>query len=158
MDTLAFYKKANNKREEDEFMAEPRIKRSALKQYRGNLLIGAGWFNSEVFEVAAFNQQSDLERVIQFYDYVEIQPLGHYQPLVEQNLILDQARLKAIVLKIVECAQAHKIPVIATGDVHFVFEKDKIFKIPSAWRHKSHRLQSLKKNSLLRKSTMPMII
>ncbi len=128
MDTLAFYKKANNKREEDEFMAEPRIKRSALKQYRDNLLIGAGCFNSEVFEVAAFNQQSDLERVIQFYDYVEIQPLGHYQPLVEQNLILDQARLKAIVLKIVECAQAHKIPVIATGDVHFVFEKDKIFR------------------------------
>lgn len=128
MDTLAFYKKANNKREDDEFMAEARIQRSQLKQYRENLLIGAGCFNSEVFEVAAFNQASDLDRVIQFYDYVEVQPLSHYQPLLEQNAILDQDRLALIVKKIIASAQTHNIPVIASGDVHFVHPKDKIYR------------------------------
>ena len=128
IDTLAFYKKANNKKEEDEFIAEPRIKRGALVKHREHLLIGAGCFNSELFEIAANRTTDELRSAIQFYDFVEIQPLGHYQPLIDQHVIPDQSRLIQVLQAIIEVAQAFGVPVIATGDVHFVHPKDKIFR------------------------------
>ena len=128
IDTLAFYKKANNKKEEDEFVAEARIKKGTLAQYRQNLLIGAGCFNSEIFEVAANKTQQELHEKLKFYDYVEIQPLDHYMPLITQNSLPNQERLVDILLAIIKGAQTLQIPVIASGDVHFVHPKDKIFR------------------------------
>ncbi len=128
IDTLAFYKKANNKKEEDEFIAEPRIKRGALVKHRKDLLIGAGCFNSELFEIAANRTTDELKSAIQFYDFVEIQPLGHYQPLIDQHVIPDQSRLIQVLQAIIEVSHQFDVPVIATGDVHFVHPKDKIFR------------------------------
>ncbi len=128
IDTLAFYKKANNKKEEDEFIAEPRIKRGVLNKYRDHLLIGAGCFNSEIFEIAANRTLKELDDALGFYDYVEVQPLNHYQPLIAQNSIPNQERLVTILLKIIERAKLQNIPVLASGDVHFVHPKDKIFR------------------------------
>jgi DNA polymerase-3 subunit alpha (Gram-positive type) len=128
METLAFYKKANNKKEVDEFMAEARIKRGVLKTYRKHLLIGAGCLNNEIFEIAANRTVSQLEAALAFYDYVEVQPLGHYQPLIDRNVIPNQDRLIMIIQSIIKAANKQNIPVLATGDVHFVHPKDKIFR------------------------------
>lgn len=128
MDTLAFYKKANNKKEVDEFMAEARIRRGQLQSHRKHLLLGAGCFNSEIFEIAANRTQAQLKEALAFYDFVEVQPLGHYQPLIDRNVIPNQDRLVQIIQSIVSAAKKQNIPVIATGDIHFVHPKDKIFR------------------------------
>lgn len=128
MDTLAFYKKANNKKEEDEFMAEARIKKGVLAKHRTHLLIGAGCLNSEIFEIASNRTIQQLEAALSFYDFVEIQPLNHYQPLIDRNIIPNQDRLIMIIHSIIKAAKKQNIPVLATGDVHYVHPKDKIFR------------------------------
>ena len=51
-------------------------------------------YNGEVFELAANRNQQDLEAAIAFYDYIEIQPLENYRPLVESHSLPDTDRLK----------------------------------------------------------------
>ena len=71
-DYLAFFGKANSKKDEDEFMAEPRIIRDEIIRRRSNLLIGSSCYNGEIFEIAANQSHDDLVRAMKFYDYIEI--------------------------------------------------------------------------------------
>ena len=45
----------------------------------GNLLIGSSCVNGEVFDIAQTRSEKELEEVMRFYDYIELQPLGNYQ-------------------------------------------------------------------------------
>lgn len=127
-DTLALFGKANSKSNGEEFMAEPRILRNTLNQYRSNLLIGTACYNGEIFETAANRSQDELERKLQFYDYVEIQPLENYRPLIESHSIPDLKRLKTILMNIVQTAKKLNKIVVATGDVHYVRREEKILR------------------------------
>ena len=62
-------------------VAEPRIPRIEIEKRRmnGNLLIGSACANGEVFEMAQTRDVDVLKEVMQFYDYIEIQPLANYQ-------------------------------------------------------------------------------
>ena len=94
-DTLAIFGKANTKgNEESEFIAEPRIFRDTLNKYRENLLIGSACFNGEVFEIAQTRSREELKKAIAFYDYIELQPLENYRPLIEDRGSFDLERLK----------------------------------------------------------------
>lgn len=48
--------------------------------------------------MAQTRSEKELAEVMQFYDYIEIQPLANYRFLVERNSIVDEARLKEILL------------------------------------------------------------
>ena len=52
----------------------PRILRSKLNELREGLLIGSGCYESEVFLEARSKEGQELTNVINFYDYVEVQP------------------------------------------------------------------------------------
>ena len=62
----------------------PCVPRSVLKEYRKNLLLGSACFNGEVFNKVAYTgtKQSVIE-AINFYDFIEIQPLENYRCLIE---------------------------------------------------------------------------
>lgn len=102
-------------------VAEPRILRSEIEERRknGNLLIGSSCVNSEVFEIAQTRGDRYLKEVIDFYDYIEIQPLPVYMHLVHRGAIQDVDRLKEMVKSIIDVAKQSGKIVVASGDVHY---------------------------------------
>lgn len=127
-DYLAFFGKANSKKDEDEFMAEPRIIRDEIVRRRDDLLIGSSCYNGEIFEIAANQSHEELIKALKFYDYIEIQPPGNYQPLIDQHSVSSKARLIQILKDIIDTAMKLNIPVLATGDVHYARVDQKQFR------------------------------
>ncbi len=107
------------------FYKEARILKSVLTKHREGLLIGSGCYNGEVFKMAYEKSYEDLERVIKFYDYVEVQPLECYDHLVEAaGDEIAREHIKEAVLSIIKVADEAGIPVVATGDVHMLEPED----------------------------------
>ena len=108
-------------------VAEPRIFREEIRERhaRGNLLLGSSCLNGEVFEIAQTRNEEQLEEVISFYDYIEIQPLGNYMHLVERNSIASKERLIEILESIITVAKRLGKIVVATGDCHYVEPDEK---------------------------------
>ncbi len=128
-ETLAYSGKVNVKDESEEVVvAEPRLLKETLAKYRKNILIGTACFNGEIFEIAANKTQNVLEDALGFYDYVEIQPLENYRPLIERKSIVSIERLKEILMRIISTAKKLNKIVVATGDVHYVLPKQKILR------------------------------
>ena len=110
----------------EDMIAEPRITRNNLVKYRENILFGTACYNGEIFELAANKSDKQLLEAIDFYDYVEIQPLENYRPLIERNTIVSKERLIEILNRIIKAAQTKNKLIIATGDVHYANKEDKI--------------------------------
>ncbi len=67
------------------FYSSPKITIAALQEMRANVFIGSGCVNGEVFEFTRNRSQQELEAIMQFYDYIEVQPLSVYNHLVESG-------------------------------------------------------------------------
>lgn len=116
-----------NAKNTNNVVAEPRILRQEIEKRRlnGNLLIGSGSLNGEVFEIAHTRGEEQLLEVMRFYDYIEIQPLENYRHLVERDSIGNEERLKEILTAIIQAADKLHKPIVATGDAHYVHPKQK---------------------------------
>ena len=120
----------------------PRILRSKLDELREGLLIGSGCYESEVFREARSKEGEELTNVINFYDYVEVQPPEVYDHLIQLGDFKDKNELQNHIKKIVDAtSEAGKI-IVATGDVHHFTRDDKIYreiivnqKVPGGGRH-----------------------
>ena len=120
----------------------PRILRSKLNELREGLLIGSGCYESEVFKEARSKDGEELTNIINFYDYVEVQPPEVYDHLIQTNDFANTFELKNHIKKVIEAtASAGKI-IVATGDVHHFTREDKIYreiiinqKVPGGGRH-----------------------
>ena len=121
---------AYNGKSTNNIVAEPRILRSEIEKRRinGNLLIGSSCLNGEVFDMAQTRNKETLENVMQFYDYIEIQPLENYRHLVERDSIASMDRLKEILSSIIESADALGKIVVATSDCHYVHPNEKMIR------------------------------
>lgn len=106
------------------FYRTPRIPRAELQKHREGLLIGSACDEGEVFETAMQKSEHDLEEIVGFYDYLEIQPRSYYQHLIEKELIRDQANLQEIIHKIIRVGDKLGKIVVATGNVHHLEERD----------------------------------
>ncbi|HHX51886.1 MAG TPA: PolC-type DNA polymerase III [Erysipelothrix sp.] len=120
--------RGKSSKKEDESIAEARITRQAIEENRENLLIGSACFNSYLFEVARTASQAELEEEMKFYDYIELQPLENYNPLLYFGSIFTQEQLIGILKNIFMTAHKLNIPVVATGDVHYVLSHEKVFR------------------------------
>lgn len=112
----------------DEGNSEPRLLRSDITKERDHLLVGSSCFNGEIFDAAATKTVEELKKLMAFYDFIEVQPLENYRPLIENNSVRDQDRLKTILQRIMDAALELKKPLIATGDAHYLNPEDKIFR------------------------------
>ena len=111
-----------------DYLAEvPKIPRRLLQEHRTNLLIGSACFNGEIFNIARYYNDERLKSAMQFYDYVEIQPLANYSHLINMR-DLTEDELLVYINDIVRCADEINKPVVATGDVHYLRKEDKIFR------------------------------
>lgn len=120
----------------------PRIPRSEIKDKREGLLVGSGCYNCEVFDAARTKSEEELINVINFYDYVEVQPLEVYDHLLQTKDFANKYELSNHIKKIVETTNMAGKLIVATGDVHHILRSDKIYreiiinqKVPGGGRH-----------------------
>ena len=120
----------------------PRILRSKLEELREGLIIGSGCYESEVFTEARSKEGEELTNIINFYDYVEVQPPDVYDHLIQLGDFKDKNELESHIKKIIEATKSAGKIIVATGDVHHFFKKDKIYreiivnqKVPGGGRH-----------------------
>jgi len=120
----------------------PRILRSKLNELREGLLIGSGCYESEVFAEARSKEGEELTNVINFYDYVEVQPPEVYDHLLQLGDFKDKLELENHIKKIVDATKETGKIIVATGDVHHFTRDDKIYrqiivnqKVPGGGRH-----------------------
>ena len=120
----------------------PRILRSELQNHREGLLIGSGCYESEVFIEAKSKSDEELTNIINFYDYVEVQPMEVYSHLLESSDFASEVELMEHIKKIIRVSMESGKLVVATGDVHHLKREDKIYreiivnqKVPGGGRH-----------------------
>jgi DNA polymerase-3 subunit alpha (Gram-positive type) len=102
------------------------IPKSKLIQLREGLLIVSGCEKSEYFEAVLNKSLEEAEEVAQFYDVLEIQPIGNYMHLVDKGLVGSRENLELTVRRICEMGVRLNKPVIATGNVHYLNPREKI--------------------------------
>ena len=71
----------------------PRILRSEIEKHREGLLIGSGCYESEIFRLARSKNDEELVNLINFYDYVEVQPPAVYDHLLQMGDFANKAEL-----------------------------------------------------------------
>jgi len=120
----------------------PRILRSELEKHREGLLIGSGCYESEVFNSARSKSNEELSNVINFYDYVEVQPPEVYDHLLQSEDFKSEKELIDNIKKVIDCTISSGKLIVATGDVHQLNNEDKIYreiivnqKVPGGGRH-----------------------
>ncbi|ANZ33520.1 PolC-type DNA polymerase III [Staphylococcus carnosus] len=104
----------------------PRIPRSLLDEYREGLLIGTACDEGEVFTAVMQKDQSQVERIAKYYDYIEVQPPALYQDLIDRELIRDNKTMEEIYERLLKAGEAVNVPIVATGNVHYLNEHDSI--------------------------------
>lgn len=129
------------------FHGRPITLRSELDKYREGLIIGSACEQGELYRaVVDGKSREELLKIAEYYDYLEIQPLGNNEFMVRESSLPDktdkkgnvvQNRFKHVVSldvikdfnrKIVEIADELSKPVVATGDVHFLREEDGVLR------------------------------
>ena len=114
------------------FNRRPRIPMSEIEKYREGLIIGSACSSGQLYG-AILDGESDEEigRLVNFFDYLEIQPVGNNQYLIDnpkEDRINSVEDLQNINRQIVELGKKYDKPVVATGDVHFLDPEDAIYR------------------------------
>ena len=111
------------------FYRRPRIPKSLLSQYRDGLIIGSACEAGELYSAILKNMDfNEIKNIVNFYDYLEIQPIGNNMHLLRKGFVKDEDELRRINQQIVEIGDKFNKPVVATGDVHFLDPEDEIFR------------------------------
>ncbi|WP_413627397.1 PolC-type DNA polymerase III [Fructilactobacillus vespulae] len=112
----------------DYFYRVPRIPRSELEKLRDGIIVGSACASGEVFTAMMQKGKEEAFEKAKFYDYLEVQPQAAYQPLLDQQLISDRGKLQEIIKNMSEIASQLEIPLVATGDAHYLDPHDYIYR------------------------------
>lgn len=104
------------------------IPRSKLVAMREGLLIISGCEKGEMFETVLNKSIEEAEQVADFYDVLEIQPIGLYMHLVDKGLVGSKEQIELALKRICDIAYKQNKPVIATGNVHYLHPREKLFR------------------------------
>ncbi|HEY5585570.1 MAG TPA: PolC-type DNA polymerase III [Ruminiclostridium sp.] len=111
------------------YYKKPRVPKKLLMEYREGLILGSACEAGELYRAILNDKGEDeISKIVRFYDYLEIQPLGNNQFLINNGKVGSQEDLKKINKKIVKLGERHRKPVVATCDVHFMDQRDEVFR------------------------------
>ena len=114
------------------FNRQPKIPKSEILKHRDGLIIGSACEAGELYHALLEGRaDSEIARIVSFYDYLEIQPCGNNQFMIESpkhpdiNSIED---IQEINKKIVKLGEQFNKPVVGTCDVHFLDPEDEVYR------------------------------
>ncbi len=111
------------------FYKKPRIPRSVLNEYREGLIIGSACVEGEIFKGVIHNYSDEaLSQMVDFYDYLEIQPLCNNNFLIEKGMVSGKDELQSYNEKIVALGNACGKPVVATCDAHYASPEESLYR------------------------------
>ncbi|MBS7209993.1 MAG: PolC-type DNA polymerase III [Lachnospiraceae bacterium] len=110
----------------------PRIPKSELNRYREGLIVGSACEAGELYQ-AILREQSEeqIAKIVDFYDYLEIQPLGNNAFMLNSERISNvntREDLIQINKKIVKLGEEFQKMVVGTCDVHFLDPDDEVYR------------------------------
>ena len=127
-----------------------RIPKHIVKSLREDILLGSGCYNGEIFQTALTRCDDDLKKVMEFYDYIEVQPPSNYEFLVARHDINSKEEVLFALNKIIRCAKEMNKIIVATSDAHTLNKEDKIYReiivnqnVPGKGRHPLSRYLNL---------------
>ena len=114
------------------FNRKPKIPKSLLMKHREGLILGTACEAGELYR-CLLDDKSDAEiaKVVNFYDYLEIQPLGNNEYMIAADRIRNVNSMEDIIAlnkRIVELGEQFNKPVVATCDVHFLDPEDEVYR------------------------------
>ena len=115
----------------DYFHQRARIPKSEYLKHKEGLLIGSACEAGELYQaILQGRPQEEIIRLVKFYDYLEIQPLGNNAFMIkdEKAPISTMDELKDINRRIVKLGEEFHKPVVATCDVHFMDPEDEVYR------------------------------
>jgi len=131
-----------------------KIPRTLVNENREGLLVGSSCLNGEIFYLAETRCEEDLIKAMEFYDYIEVQPVENYSHLLKGHDINNLDHLHKCLKKIIDCAKKAGKIIVATGDVHNISPEDRLYReiivnqnVPGKGRHPLARYLSGDKKS-----------
>src|SRR5699024_2930310 len=92
------------------------------------ILVGSACNEGEVFEAMMQKSAEEAEEVAEFYDYIEVQPPANYTHLIERELVQNEAQILDIITKLVDMAKRLDKKVVATGNLHYIDNHEKLYR------------------------------
>ncbi|WP_099203134.1 PolC-type DNA polymerase III [Miniphocaeibacter massiliensis] len=104
------------------FNKSPGIPEFLLENHKKGLIIGSGNQEGELFKAILDDiPEFKIEEIARKFDFLEVQPPENYGNLVFNGKIKDNEEVKNIISRIVNLGEKLNIPVVATGDVHYIY-------------------------------------
>ena len=114
------------------YSKRPRVPKSLLLKHREGLILGSACEAGELYRALLDGKpDSEIARIVNFYDYLEIQPLGNNQFMIASEkvpVVNSMEDVKSFNRKIVELGEEFNKPVVATCDVHFLDPEDEVYR------------------------------
>ena len=114
------------------YARRPRIPKTEFLRHREGLLIGSACEAGELYQALLEHKSEEvIAKLVNFYDYLEIQPLGNNRFMIEsekQEDIHSMEDLMDLNRKIVKLGEEFHKPVVGTCDVHFLDPEDEVYR------------------------------
>jgi DNA polymerase-3 subunit alpha (Gram-positive type) len=115
------------------FYRHPKMLRSKIDENRVGLMVGSACEAGEIFQAVVHGEtDEEIKDRMEFYDYVEIQPIQNNDFMLDEGgayqSINTKEDLEEINRRIYRLAKELDKPVVGTGDVHFMDQEDEVFR------------------------------
>ena len=111
------------------FYKKPRIPKSILTKFREGIIVGSACEAGEVYQsILHSRSEEEIERIAEYYDYLEIQPLVNNQFLIDNGKVADKEGLMEINRKIIALGKKQNKPIAATCDAHYADPEEALYR------------------------------